>query len=110
MSFAKPKDDVAIFTLECLKHIYAKQDKREQYAPYIKAALKDPYEVYLSEYSDGKNIEFRKTYIGFFKDIDKKEDIFIVLRKEKDSSIFWNAFERGKGIDKLRKGTLLYKK
>lgn len=37
------------------------------------------------------------------------EDIFIVLRQEKDSFIFWNAFERDKNrIDKLRKGYLKY--
>jgi hypothetical protein len=103
-------DDISLFDLEHLKHIYQKKDGRERYASYIKKTLQDPFEVYLTEYINEKNqIELRKTYIGLFKDKETKEDIFIVLRQGKDSFVFWNAFQRERGkIDNLRKGYLLY--
>jgi SPP1 gp7 family putative phage head morphogenesis protein len=103
-------DDKSIFTLDRLKHIYEKQDGRERYASYIKPTLQDPSEIWLSEYINKEGqIELRKSYIGLFKDKDTNEDIFVVLRQEKDSFIFWNAFERERGkIDKLRKGYLKY--
>jgi len=103
-------DDISLFDLEHLKHIYQKKDGKERYARYIKKTLQDPFEIYLTEYINEQNqIELRKTYIGLFKDKETKEDIFIVLRLGKDSFVFWNAFlrERGK-IDNLRKGYLLY--
>lgn len=103
-------DDQSIFTLNRLLHIIEKKDGRERYASYIKPTLQNPFEVWLSEYVNKKGeIEFRKSYFGLFKDKDTKEDIFIALRQEKDSFIFWNSFERGRGkIDKLRKGYLKY--
>jgi len=106
-------NDKALFTLNRLEHLLKKADGRERYIPYIKATLQNPYEIYLTEYEDkDKNKkELRKTYIGLFKDKDTKEDIFIVLRMNGDSTIFWNAFERERSkIDKLRKGELLYGK
>ena len=104
-------NDKAIFTLDRLKHVWAKKDGRERFAKYIKATLKDPYEIWLTEYLSDKNfVEFRKVYIGLFKD-EKNEDIFIALRKEKDSTVFWNMFERDRNrINKLRKGILIFKK
>jgi hypothetical protein len=103
-------DDKTIFTLDRLKHGYEKQDGRERYLSYAKSTLQDPFEVWLSEYINEKGeIELRKTYIGLYKDKDLNEDIFLVLRQEKDSFVFWNAFERERGkIDKLRKGYLKY--
>lgn len=103
-------DDQCVFTLDRLLHIIDKRDGRERYASYIKPTLQNPFEVWLSEYTNGKGeIELRKSYIGLFKDKETKEDIFIVLRQEKDSFVFWNAFERGRGkIDNLRKGYLIY--
>lgn len=103
-------DDKTVFTLDRLKHGYEKQDGRERYLSYVKSTLQDPFEVWLSEYINEKGeIELRKSYIGLFKDKDLNEDIFIVLRQEKDSFVFWNAFERDRNrIDKLRKGYLKY--
>uniref|UniRef100_A0A7V2ZMU7 Phage head morphogenesis protein n=1 Tax=Ignavibacterium album TaxID=591197 RepID=A0A7V2ZMU7_9BACT len=103
-------DDQSVFTLNRLLHILDKKDGRERYASYIKPTLQNPFEVWLSEYVNEKGeIELRKSYFGLFKDKETKEDIFVVLRQEKDSFIFWNAFERGRGkIDNLRKGYLKY--
>lgn len=103
-------DDIALFSIERLQHILQKRDGRERYASYIKPTLQEPFEVWLSEYITEKGqIELRKSYIGLFKDKDMNEDIFVVLRQEKDSFVFWNAFERDKNrIDKLRKGYLIY--
>ena len=105
-------DDISLFDLEHLKHIYQKKDGRERYAPLIKLTLQNPFEVYLTEYINEKNqIELRKTYIGLFKDKETKEDIFIVLRQSKDGFVFWNSFERRTPqMDKLRKGYLKYSK
>jgi len=103
--------DLAVFSRENLKHFYEKQDGRERYASYLKPTLQNPFEVYLTEYTNGKSFEYRKVYIGLFHDTQKREDVFIVLRKEKDSTVFWNAFERKTPqVDKLRKGVLVYAK
>lgn len=103
-------DDISLFTIDRLKHFYEKKDGRERYASYIKPTLQNPFEVWLNEYINEKGeIELRKSYIGLFKDKELNEDIFIVLRQEKDSFVFWNAFERDRNrIDKLRKGYLKY--
>lgn len=109
-STIKTADDIALFTEDRLKHFYEKKDGRERYASYIKPTLQNPFEVWLSEYVNEKGeIELRKSYIGLFRDKDTNEDVFVVLRQEKDSTVFWNAFERGRGkIDKLRKGYLKF--
>ncbi|AFH50751.1 Hypothetical protein IALB_3048 [Ignavibacterium album JCM 16511] len=76
----------------------------------MKSTLQDLFEVWLSEYINEKGeIELRKTYIGLYKDKDLSEDIFLILRQEKDSFILWNAYP-AKNIDDYRKGQLLYKK
>ncbi len=95
---------------DSLRILKPTKDGRERYASYIKPTLQNPFEVWLSEYLNEKGeIELRKSYIGLFKDKELNEDIFIVLRQEKDSFVFWNAFERDRNrIDKLRKGYLKY--
>jgi SPP1 gp7 family putative phage head morphogenesis protein len=104
-------NDIAVFTMERLKHVWAKKDGRERFAKYIPSTLENPYEVWLTEYLSDKNfVEYRKVYIGLFKG-KKNEDIFIALRQEKDSSVFWNMFQRDRNrINKLRRGILLYGK
>lgn len=105
-------NDLAVFTFDRLKHLWNKQDGREQFVTFIKPTLQNPYEVYLSEYlSDKGFIEYRKVYIGLFKGNKKNKNILSVLRLEKDGSVFWNAFPQGdKDIDKNRRGFLIYKK
>lgn len=104
-------NDNAIFTLNRLKHIWVKKDGREQFATFIKPTLQNPYEIYLSEYESTKGfIEYRKVYIGLFKD-EKRRPFFVALRMEKDSTIFVNAFPKNLSeLDKLRRGILIYKK
>jgi len=103
--------DQAIFTMERLNHLLEKSDGRERFIPLIKKTLQEPYEIWMSEYiSDKGFLEYRKLYIGLFKD-NKKRTFFTALRMEKDSTIFWNAFPKDiKYMDKLRRGVLLYKK
>ncbi|MDZ4211151.1 MAG: PBECR2 nuclease fold domain-containing protein, partial [Methylotenera sp.] len=104
--------DKAVDTVDRLKHILDKQDGREQFASFIKPTLTNPYEVYLSEYlSDKGFIEYRKVYIGLFKGETKGSNIFTVLRMEKDSTVFWNMFPQDvRGIDKTRRGKLIFNK
>jgi len=104
-------DDKALFTLNRLKHFYEKQDGREQFAPLVLNTLQNPFEVYQTIYKSDKDfLEFRKTYFGLFKD-NKKRPFFVVLKMEKDSTVFWNALPyKFSDIDKLRKGILIYKK
>lgn len=104
-------DDKAIITLDRLKHIWQKRDGREQFIKLLKPTLQSPYEVYLSLYKSDKNfVEYRKIYIGLYKD-KKKRPFFVVLRMEKDSTIFWNAFpQKPRDLDKIRRGILIYKK
>ncbi|MCX7984654.1 MAG: PBECR2 nuclease fold domain-containing protein [Bacteroidetes bacterium] len=82
-------EDIALFSIDRLNHILEKKDGRERFASYIKPTLQNPFEVWLSEYINEKgNIELRKSYIGLFHDNTTKEDIFVVLRQEKDSLSF----------------------
>ncbi|MCF8265818.1 MAG: phage head morphogenesis protein [Melioribacteraceae bacterium] len=108
--FPTADGDQALFT-DNVFHVLDKADGREQYIPYIKKTLRNPFEVYLTEYEDvnkPKHRELRKTYIGLFKNQTGKEDLFMVLRMIGDSSIFWNAFPRGRGkIDQMRTGELI---
>lgn len=103
--------DKSLFTSNRLKHFYEKQDGREQFAPLILKTLQDPFEVYQTIYKSDKDyLEYRKTYIGLFKD-KKRRPFFVVLKMEKDSTIFWNAIpQKPTEIDKLRKGILIYNK
>ncbi len=102
--------DKAIIYLNNLQHAWEKQDGREQFLSYIKPTLQNPFEVFLTEYiSDKGYIEYRKNYVSLFKD-SKNRSFFTVLRLGKDGSIFWNAYPQDfKYMDKIRKGTLLFK-
>ena len=107
-------DDKILVTIQKLNHLIEKQDGRERYIPYLKETLKNPYEIYLTEYqdaSDPKFKELRKTYFGFFNDVAENEDIFVSARVLGDSTILWNLFRREKTkIDRLRVGSLLFRK
>lgn len=109
--FDTKEKDKALFTSNTLKHFYEKQDGREQFAPLILKTLQEPFEVYHTIYKSDKDfLEYRKTYIGLFKD-KKRRPFFVVLKMGKDSSIFWNAIpQKPADIDKLRKGILIYNK
>ena len=104
-------NDKSVFTLERLNHILQKQDGRERFIPLIEPTLKNPIEIYMTLCQSEKGfVEYRKLYIGLFKDT-KKRPYFVVLKMGKDSSIFWNAFSRKSSeIDKIRKGILIFKK
>jgi len=104
-------DDKSIFTLERLSHILEKNDGREKFIPLIEPTLKNPFEVYMALYQSDKGfVEYRKHYIGLFKD-NKKRPFFVIVKQEKDSTIFWNAFPKNtKEINKSRRGTLIYYK
>ncbi|BDQ03506.1 phage minor head protein [Ignavibacterium sp.] len=104
-------DDKSVFTFERLSHILDKQDGREKFIPLIELTLKNPFEVYMALYQSDKGfVEYRKHYIGLFKD-NRKRPFFVIAKQEKDSTIFWNAFPKDtKEINKSRKGTLIYYK
>lgn len=109
--FDTKEGDKALFTSNRLRHLYEKQDGREQFAPLILKTLQEPFEVYQTIYKSDKDfLEYRKTYIGLFKD-KKRRPFFVVLKMEKDSTIFWNAIpQKPNDIEKLRKGILIYNK
>ncbi|MEG8946620.1 phage minor head protein [Rosettibacter firmus] len=104
-------NDLAVVSKNRLNYLLTKSDNREQFIPFIKPTLQDPFEVYLALYQSDKGfVEYRKHYIGLFKD-KKKRSYFVVLRMEKDSTIFYNAFPYNlKDIDRVRKGKLIYTK
>lgn len=90
---------------EYLPHLVEKRDNaRERYANYVLQTLKDPFEIYLTEYEDG----LRRQYIGLFKG---KYNLLCVVRLNKDGSILWNIMNAdNKGMDKRRVGDLIYYK
>lgn len=88
-----------------LSHVVEKvSDARERYANFILPTLMKPYEVWLSQHSDGV---FRHRYIGLFED----KNLYVIVRINKDGSIFYNMIQaRPRGIDARRVGTLVYGK
>lgn len=101
--------DLAVLHMQQIEHLLVKADGRERYLPYLLPTLTNAFETYLTAYDNGVRQELRKIYVGLFADRQRREDIAVIVRLERDGSLFWNAFEREKGkIDKLRVGQLLY--
>lgn len=96
--------ETVLFTRDITRHMVLKrEDARERFANYIKIALESPHEVWATEYTDG----IRNRYIAVF---EGKEQLAVIVRVNKDGSIFWNAMQRNrlKRMDALRVGSLLY--
>ncbi len=95
-----------LFTREITRHLVEKRsDARERFAHYIKATLETPHEVWATQYGDG----IRNRYIAVF---EGKSQLAVIVRVNKDGSIFWNAMPRDrlKRMNALRVGALLYQK
>lgn len=89
---------------EWLVHIVEKDsDARERYANFILPTLESPYEVWLSEYSDG----FRHRYIGLFADAG----VLAIVRINKDGSLLWNMMKvKDAYMNQQRAGVLAFGK
>jgi hypothetical protein len=80
-------------------------DARERYANFILPTLKQPYEVYLTKYSDGS---IRRRYIGLF--IGKK-NLMVVIKEMPDGNFLWNIMNmEPRRLNELRVGKLIYTK
>ena len=105
-------EDVAI-RKERLPHLVRKQH-REEWANYILPTLEDPLEVWLSPVKNNATgkIVYRRYFITLFDDADKTRGALAVAQENKDGSLLWTFFPRGKmrQIDKQRHGFLLYRK
>jgi hypothetical protein len=91
---------------EMLRHSVQKRKlTRERYANYVIPTLKDPYEVYLTQYADGSR---RRMYIGLFDD----GSTMLALTIMRDGSLLFNVIipEKNRYINKKRKGWLIYEK
>lgn len=101
-----PIEDVAIRPELLPQTVEKRDDARERYANYALATLRDPFEVWLTAYSDGS---YRKRYIGVFK---AGSDLLVVLRENRDGSLIWDLYNMmqrdAKGLNRLREGRLLY--
>ena len=100
-----PLETVTI-TNGSLFHLVEKRDNaRERYADYIFPTLHNPFEIWGTEYSDGK---MRKRYIGLF---SGKTDIAVIVKVESDGSIMWNMMNADRGrMNRFREGKLLWHK
>ena len=105
-------DDVVI-RKEHLPHLVRKQP-REEWANYILPTLEDPLEVWLSPVKNNATgkIVYRRYFITLFDDAGKNRGALAIAQENKDSSLLWTFFPRGKmrQIDKQRQGFLLYRK
>ena len=105
-------DDVVI-RKEHLPHLL-RQQHREEWANYILPTLEDPLEVWLSSVKNNATgkIVYRRHFITLFDDAGKNRGALAVAQENKDSSLLWTFFPRGKmrQIDKQRHGFLLYRK
>jgi SPP1 gp7 family putative phage head morphogenesis protein len=88
-----------------LLHIVEKRlDARERFANFILPTLRNPTEVWATEYDDAT---LRHRYIKVF--AGAKYDLLVIVRVEPDGSIFWNMLQRErKKLNDLREGKLLY--
>lgn len=90
---------------DLLPHMVEKRtDARERFAHYVLATLQKPHEIWLKQHIDGL---LREHYIGLFQ--HGKEGLLVVVRINRDGSIFWNMMQRDvKKMDTLREGWLLW--
>lgn len=103
-----PIEQVAI-RAEFLPHMVEKEENaRERFANYVIPALQDPFEIWLTPYSDGTA---RKRYIALF---EGRHDLLLIVRENRDGSLFWELYNMmqgdSKSQNKARQGTLLYAK
>ena len=87
-----------------LLHIVLKEvDARERYANFILPTLRNPTEVWATQYDDAT---LRHRYIKLFG--GSKYDLLVMVRVEPDGSIFWNMMQRDrKKMNDLRVGQLI---
>lgn len=84
-----------------LPHVVAKtNDARERYANYVLPTLRNPTEVWATQYDDAT---VRNRYIKLFN--GSKNDLLVVVMVEPDGSIFWNMMQRDrKSMNDMRVG------
>ncbi|MBI1936675.1 MAG: phage head morphogenesis protein [Ignavibacteriales bacterium] len=98
--------ETVLIKQDYLSHLVEKRlDQRERFANFIIPTLKNPFEIYLTEYEDG----FRRQYIGLF---ESKYNILTVARFNDDGSLlFWNMMHADKTkMNKNRIGELIWYK
>ncbi len=78
-------------------------EHREQYGNFIIPTLERPFEVWLTEYGDGR---IRPRYIGLF---TGSHDLLVVVRENVDGGIVWNIMKADdKDMNGHRRGHLLW--
>jgi len=71
---------------DTVAHVVEKEaDPRERYAPLVITTLERPWEVWLTEYTDGT---LRPQYIGLFAG---KRNLLVVVRENRDGALMWNV-------------------
>lgn len=88
-----------------LPHVVEKgADARERYANFILPTLRNPTEVWATQYDDAT---VRHRYIKLFS--GSKNDLLVIVRVEPDGSIFWNMMQRDrKRMNDLRVGERVF--
>ena len=97
-------------TLQSLAHAMVKRDaKREQFIPYMRHTLEEPYEVLLTEYENNQGkTKYRKKFIGLFH-AQKAEALMIVAEMTPAGEVIWNFINVKKSnLDRMRKGVKLF--
>lgn len=88
-----------------VRYVLRKPGYRERYLPHAKAAIEDPYEIWLVPHrrKDG-SVALRKRYIGVFRGNDSDGGMLVVV----EDDLAFNAYPRGN--DTAREGYLLYQR
>ncbi len=78
----------------------------ELFANLVVPTLEDPFEVWLTPYSDGS---YRTRYLAV---VPGQRDTVMLVRLNRDGSLHWEAFDAAQadGLNALRVGTLLFGK
>nr|WP_295782223.1 phage minor head protein [Rhodoferax sp.] len=88
-----------------LPHVVEKRlEQRERFADFVLPTLRNPTEVWATEYDDATK---RHRYIKLFN--GSKYDLLVVVMVEPDGSIFWNMMQRDrKKMNELRVGERIF--
>ena len=88
-----------------LPHVVEKRpEARERFANFILPTLRNPSEVWATQYDDAT---LRHRYIKIF--AGAKYDLIVIVRVEPDGSIFWNMMQRDrKKMNDLRVGDRIF--
>ena len=109
--FAAADGTVVWLSVETLLHV---NPDRSPFLPFIPEVLTTPYEVWMDfeEHAATGRVELKKRYVKRLRIGGKEMGLIMVVQVSKGQLVGWTFIptERGRYLDNLRRGKLLWKR